>query len=406
MSDGQVLAGRYELGAVLGRGGMAEVRAGWDLRLGRAVAVKTLLPDLAERPAIRRSFEGEARAAARLAHPNAVAVFDVGEEGGVPFLVMEQVIGPTLEQEIAGGRLDAGRVRRLGEELLAALGAAHAAGLVHRDVKPANVLMAPDGSAKVADFGIAKAFADEEGMATQMGFTTTGQILGTVAYMAPERLAGRPATVQSDIYSVGVVLYEALTGARPFAAATPIALVRAIDQASPTPLPQRCPGLDAALIAAVERAMDKNPEGRFASAAEMSAALRARAEPPAGATGAAPTVMVGPATEILDAPPTALPPALPVPAASPVRSGRHPWAGRFSRRRVLALLAVAGLAGVLVTAAVAAGNHEASPGGTPAVTGPPPTADAGIPPENLTSTTETTEPNGQYPGKGKGKGRN
>lgn len=388
MTDGQVLAGRYELGAVLGRGGMAEVRAGWDRRLGRAVAVKTLLPDLAERPAIRRSFEGEARAAARLAHPNAVAVFDVGEEAGVPFLVMEQVIGPTLEQEMAGGRLDAGRVRRLGEELLAALGAAHAAGLVHRDVKPANVLMAPDGSAKVADFGIAKAVADEEGTATQMDLTATGQVLGTVAYMAPERLAGMPATVQSDLYSVGVVLYEALAGARPFAAATPIAMVRAIDQASPAPLPERCPGLDAGLIAAVERAMAKNPDDRFASAAEMSAALRARAEPPAGATDAAPTVMVGPATEIFDAPPAVVPPALPVavspaspvPAASPVPPSRHTSAGRSRRRRVLAILAVAGLAVAFVNAAADGDNQETSPGGTTAVTGPPSTAGAGLPP--------------------------
>jgi serine/threonine-protein kinase len=349
------------------------------------VAVKTLLPDLAERPAIRRRFEGEARAAARLAHPNAVAVFDVGEEGGVPFLVMEQVIGPTLEQEMASGRLDAARVRRIGGELLAALAAAHAAGLVHRDVKPANVLMAPDGSAKVADFGIAKAVADEEATATQMDLTTTGQVLGTVAYMAPERLAGRAATVQSDLYSVGVVLYEALTGARPFAASTPIAMVRAIDQASPAPLPERCPGLDPGLIAAVERAMAKNPEDRFASAAEMSAALQARAEPPAGATDSAPTVKVSTATEIFDAPPTAVPPASPappaaVPPASPVRPGRQPSVGQFYRRRVFAVLAVVGLAVALVTAVVAGGNHKASPGGTPAVTAPPPTAGAGIPP--------------------------
>ena len=380
MTDGEVLAGRYELGAVLGRGGMAEVRAGWDLRLGRAVAVKTLLPDLAERPAIRRRFEGEARAAARLAHPNAVAVFDVGEEAGVPFLVMEQVIGPTLEQEMARGRLDSGRVRRLGEELLSALGAAHAAGLVHRDVKPANVLMAPDGSAKVADFGIAKAVADEESTATQMDLTTTGQVLGTVAYMAPERLAGRAATVQSDLYSVGVVLYEALTGARPFAASTPIAMVRAIDQASPAPLPECCPGLDAGLIAVVERAMAKNPEDRFASATEMSAALRARAEPPAGSTDAAPTVKVGSATEIFDAPPMVVPPAPPTPAASPVQPGRQPSAGQFPRRRVVAVLAVVGLAVALVTAVVVGGNHKSSPGGTPAVTGPPPTVGGGIPP--------------------------
>jgi serine/threonine protein kinase len=313
VTDGQVLAGRYEIGAVLGRGGMAEVRAGWDLRLGRAVAVKTLLPGLAEQPTIRRRFDGEARAAARLAHPNAVAVFDVGEEHGVPFLVMEQVVGPTLEEKMRGGPLDARRLRRLGEELLGALDAAHSAGLVHRDVKPANVLMAPDGSAKLGDFGIAKAVVDEKDPTLPVDHTTAGQVMGTMAYMAPERLAGRPATVQSDIYSVGVVLYEGLTGTRPFAAPTPIAMVHAIDQASPAPLRDCCPGLDPVLVATVERAMARQPEHRFASAAAMSAALRAGGEPPAGAiggddpktspgdtpavTGPAPTVLSPPSSE-------------------------------------------------------------------------------------------------------------
>ena len=394
MSDRPVFAGRYELGMVLGRGGMAEVRAGWDRRLGRAVAVKTLLPDLAERPAVRRSFEGEARAAARLTHPNAVTVFDVGEEEGVPFLVMEQVIGPTLEHELAGGPLDAGRVRRLGGELLAALGAAHAAGLVHRDVKPANVLMTPDGSAKLADFGIAKAVAGEDAAATEMDLTATGQVCGTIAYMAPERLAGRPATVQSDVYSVGVVLYESLTGARPFAAATPVEMIRAIDQARPVPLRERCPGLDAALVSAVERSMTRNPEDRFPSAADMSAALRAPTEPLGGATGAAPTVMASPATEILAAPPTAVPPASPREGARPVHPGRA--ALRVPRRRVLALLAVAGLALVLVGSAVALANHKSPSGGTPAVTVP--TTAAAVPPETtLTSTSPASTPLATHP---------
>ena len=397
MSDGPVFAGRYELGMVLGRGGMAEVRAGWDRRLGRAVAVKTLLPDLAGRPAVRRSFEGEARAAARLAHPNAVAVFDVGEEDGVPFLVMEQVTGPSLEHELAGGPLDAGRVRRLGGELLAALGAAHAAGLVHRDVKPANVLMAPDGSAKLADFGIAKAVAGQ-GAATEMDLTATGQVFGTVAYMAPERLAGRPATVQSDVYSVGVVLYESLTGARPFAAATPVEVIRAIDRARPVPLRQCCPGLDAALVSAVERSMTRNPDDRFRSAADMSAALRAPAEPPAGATGAAPTVMASPATEIFAGPPGPVPPASPGPDARPAGPGRPAF--RLSRRRVLALLAGAGLALALAGAAVAA-NHKDSPGPTPAVTAPPTTGT--VAPETLTSTSPAITPPAPRPPKGKAK---
>ena len=335
MTDGQILAGRYELGAVLGRGGMAEVRTAWDRRLNRAVAVKTLLPDLAERPGIRERFEGEARAAARLAHPNAVAVFDVGEEEGVAFIVMEQVIGPTLEQELARGPLDVGRVVRLGTELLAALGVAHAAGLVHRDVKPANILITPEGSTKVADFGIAKAVADDEATAPQTDLTTTGQMLGTVAYMAPERLAGQAATVQSDLYSVGVVLYEALSGSRPFAASTPIAVVRAVDQASPVPLLDCCPGLEPGLVAVVERAMAKNPEGRFVSAADMAAALAIPAGPSANDPDAAPTVMARPTIDPDAAPTVMARPATEI-FAPAVDAEPRPAAVRLPQPRVLA----------------------------------------------------------------------
>jgi serine/threonine protein kinase len=390
-SDGQVLAGRYEIGAVLGRGAMAEVRAGWDTRLGRAVAIKTLLPDLAEEPGIRRRFEGEARAAARLSHPNAVAVFDVGEEGGVPFIVMEQVLGPTLEEELTRGPLDAGRLRRLGEELLAALGAAHHAGLVHRDVKPANVLLAPDGSAKVADFGIAKAVVDDETATREMDLTTVGHTPGTVAYMAPERLAGQPATVQSDLYSVGVVLYESLTGTRPFAAPTPIAIIRAIDQARPAPLQECCPGLDPALVATVERAMAKKPEDRFADAAEMSAALR---------TGDVASTDATEAAIVLDGT-----------SVVPIQGGAlDPPAGR---RRIALLVTVAGLAvaglAVWLIALATGGNPEAPPVEIPAVTSTvtsavtsPPTTVLPAPPPETSPSTATTQTDG---GKGKRKGK-
>jgi serine/threonine-protein kinase len=266
---------------------MAQVRAGWDLRLGQAVAVKTLLPGPAE-GRVGRGFAGEAAAAGRPAHPNAVAVFDVGEDAGVAFLVMEQVAGPTLARQLADGLLGAERVRRLSEDLLAALGAAHAAGVVHRDVKPSNILMARDGSAKVADFGIALTIADEEASVTPMDLVDTGQTLvdvtaagetvGTLAYMASERRAGRPATVQSDLYSVGVVLFEALTGARPSPATTPTAVAGAITQAPVVPRAQPCPGLDGALIIGVERAMAQDPADRFASATEMAVALGQAAE--------------------------------------------------------------------------------------------------------------------------------
>lgn len=387
----QVLAGRYEIGAVLGRGAMAEVRAGWDTRLGRAVAIKTLLPDLAEEPGVRRRFEGEARAAARLAHPNAVAVFDVGEEGGVPFMVMEQVLGPTLEEELRLGPLDAERLRRLGGELLAALGAAHHAGLVHRDVKPANVLLAPDGSAKVADFGIAKAVVDDETATRQMDLTTAGHTPGTVAYMAPERLAGQPASVQSDLYSVGVVLYESLTGTRPFAAPTPIAIIRAIDQARPAPLHECCPGLDPGLVATVERAMAKNPEDRFASAAEMSVALR---------TGGLASTDATEAAVVLDA--TSVVPIQAAAIGPP--AGRH----RVAVLAAVVALAVAGLTARLIALA-AGGNPEAPPVEIPtvtstvtsAVTSPPTTLLPAPPPETPTSTATTKPAGGKVKGKGK-----
>src|SRR5205085_5453763 len=181
------LADRYQLRGLIGRGGMGEVWAARDLRLERDVAVKRLSPHLASEPGVRERFEAEARAAAGLNHPNVVAVFDSGEHDGVPFLVMELLPGRTLADELADGPLAPERARRIGAEVAAALAASHAAGVLHRDVKPGNVLLAADGTAKVGDFGIAKS---TEGL----DLTTTGTIVGTAAYLAPERLAGAPAT--------------------------------------------------------------------------------------------------------------------------------------------------------------------------------------------------------------------
>ncbi|HSH60803.1 MAG TPA: protein kinase, partial [Acidimicrobiales bacterium] len=206
----EVIADRYELGTVLGRGGMGEVRDGLDRRLGRPVAVKLLRRDLAADPELRRRFEGEARAAARLAHPNVVAVHDTGEQEGVPYIVMERLAGRTVADEIAEGPLEPARVQRLGREVLAALDVAHRAGTVHRDIKPANLLLTPESSVKVADFGIAKAAE-----ALPSDVTASGQVIGTPAYLAPERLEGAPATARSDLYSLAVVLYEALSGTKP-----------------------------------------------------------------------------------------------------------------------------------------------------------------------------------------------
>ena len=188
------IGGRYRIEGHLGRGGMAEVRAGTDLRLQRPVAVKFLLPEMAAREDIRRRFEAEACAAASLTDPHAVAVYDTGEHEGLPYIVMERLPGETLADRIATGPQDPAWVRQVATEVLAALGAAHAAGMVHRDVKPGNILITADDHAKIADFGIAKSIEATDG---SLDLTGTGQLLGTPAYLPPERLDGGPATAQS-----------------------------------------------------------------------------------------------------------------------------------------------------------------------------------------------------------------
>ena len=305
LAQGELLGGRYALGEVLGRGGMGEVRAAEDRRLGRSVAVKLLRPELADQAPVRRRFEGEGRAAARLSHPNVATVYDVGEHAGTPFLVMERVDGPGLNQELAAGPLSADRARRIFSEVLAALGAAHSAGLVHRDVKPANVLLAANDTVKVVDFGIAKAL-DENGQGDG-GVTSTGQIVGTVAYMAPELVTGEPATVQSDLYSVGVMLYEALSGARPYPGESPVQIARTIVHTRPDPLAGAHPEVDPGLAGVVERAMARRPEDRFSTAADMAAALSA---PPPAPGRCRPDRGGGPSpTELFTAPVAPAPPA-------------------------------------------------------------------------------------------------
>ncbi|HEX2062827.1 MAG TPA: serine/threonine-protein kinase [Acidimicrobiales bacterium] len=289
------LAGRYQVGEVLGRGGMAEVRDGFDTRLGRPVAIKFLRPDMAELDGVRERFQAEARAAAALVHPNVVAVFDTGEHMGLPYIVMERLPGQSLADEIARGPLEPERVRRLAREVLAALDAAHRAGIVHRDVKPGNVLLAPDGVAKVGDFGIAKG-------AEALDLTFTGQLVGTPAYLAPERVEGEPATPRSDLYAVAVMLYEALCGRRPFVADTPAGLLHAINRLEPAPLEDLCPGGSPPRGGGRPRGMEKDPARRFPDAAAMAAVLGADGDAVAAAVD--PTVALEPPREE-SGPPTA-----------------------------------------------------------------------------------------------------
>ncbi|GAC1365256.1 MAG: serine/threonine-protein kinase [Actinomycetota bacterium] len=335
-----LIAGRYEVLGVLGLGGMGEVRAGRDQRLGRDVAIKLLRPDMAEHPAIRQRFRDEARSAARLVHPHVVAVFDTGEESGVPFLVMERLSGKTLVDEIAGGPLDCEVVRQVGLQMLDALDAAHSAGLVHRDVKPGNVMAASAGTWKLGDFGVAKSIE-----ATEHNLTVSGLVVGTPAYLAPERLDGAAASVASDLYALGVVLYEALTGRRPFEADAPQDAPLSLD---PRALGELRPQVPPALGAAVMRAIERDPARRFPTASAMAAALRA-AEHPVSAPhtvvlpgeAATPTLVESPALAATPVAQSEPPPALgqlPGPSRRPSpAAGRGAWAIAALRRVVVSI---------------------------------------------------------------------
>jgi serine/threonine protein kinase len=300
---------------------MGEVWAAHDLRLDRPVAVKLLMAPIDIDPPMRARFRTEARAAAGLSHPNVVTVFDSGEDDGRLFLVMELLPGRTLADELGRGRLSAAQARAVAAQVLAALAASHRAGILHRDIKPANVLFAADGTARVADFGIAKSL--ECGDAT-----ATGLILGTTAYMAPERLAGQPATPQGDLYAVGAMLYEALAGRRPFEADTPLdtlGMLRAIEQQAVVPLHELQPSLDPALVAAVERSLAKDPRDRFPSASEMAAAIKgdnATRDRPSGPETT--TVMTAPVTVMAARSPASPTEVLPAAGPDPTTVGPAP----------------------------------------------------------------------------------
>ncbi len=364
-----LLAERYELGEVIGVGGMGEVRAGLDQRLGRQVAIKALRADLAHNPDTRRRFEREARAAARLSHPNVVAVYDSGEDDGLLFLVMERLSGETLATEMARGPLDHERLCAVLGDVLGALDAAHRAGMVHRDIKPANVLEADDGRVKVADFGIAKVLdADEQ--------SATTDLIATPVYLAPERLVGEPASVQSDLYSVGVLAYEALAGHRPFRGSTPGEVLRAIERGRPEPLRAARPDAPAALVDVIERAMDRDPRRRFASAADMADALHLSLddsrEPrpardavtdvdatlalgssrPGATTPTQPVATTATATQVLPAD------ASPRRAPAPRRSGCPAW---WSPRTLLVVVGLLVAVGLLVVVAASSGNDSFPP---------------------------------------------
>jgi serine/threonine protein kinase len=266
-SGSRLLAGRYSLEWVLGRGGMALVYAGRDRRLDRQVAVK-VVPVAATEPVGRDRFVREARSAAGLFHPNAVAVFDAGEADGLLYIVMELVEGRSLANSLADrGPFDSAQATAIAMSVLAALGHAHTAGIVHRDVKPANIMVSHDGNVKLLDFGIARRLDDLAG-----AVTTAGEIVGTPTYLAPEQIEGRPTTAATDLYAVGVVLFEMLAGAAPFNGGTPVATALAHTSAPVPDVRSVRPDVPDTLAAAIRKAMAKDPAERFSNAAAMQAA--------------------------------------------------------------------------------------------------------------------------------------
>jgi hypothetical protein len=264
--------GAYEIGDELGRGGMGRVYRAMDTRLGRPVAVKAIAPRLAHDAGFRERLRREARAMAALAHPGICAVYALEEKDDSLFLVTELVDGSTLRETIdRGERPDAGQALETARQLAEALAAAHAHGITHRDVKPANVMRASDGRLKVLDFGVAAVRAAQESALPAL--TLPGAPVGTPVYMAPEQLGDGAVDARADVFALGVVLYEYAAGAHPFHAQTEAQTVARILESQPVPLSSRRPDLPERLTAIVDRCLRKNPAERFASAVDVVAAL-------------------------------------------------------------------------------------------------------------------------------------
>ena len=269
-----LIGGRYELGELLGRGGMAEVRQARDTRLGRTVAVKRLRTDLASDATFQARFRREAQSSASLNHPSIVSVYDTGEEMSTdgsdvaqPYIVMERVQGRTLRDIIREGRkILPERALEITSDVLAALDYSHRAGIIHRDIKPGNVMLTPAGDVKVMDFGIARAVSDASSTMTQ-----TAAVVGTAQYLSPEQARGETVDSRSDVYSTGCLLYELLTGRPPFVGDSPVAVAYQHVRENPAPPSDHDDQLDAEIDAIVLKSLAKRVEDRYQSAAAMRA---------------------------------------------------------------------------------------------------------------------------------------
>ncbi len=274
MTQPRLLGGRYELDGVVGRGGMAEVYRARDIRLDRIVAIKTLRADLARDQIFQARFRREAQSAASLNHPSIVAVYDTGEDMAtglpVPYIVMEFVDGRTVRDLLQDGhRLLPERSLEIIDGVLRALDYSHQAGIVHRDIKPGNVMVTRNGDVKVMDFGIARAMSDAQATMTQ-----TAQVIGTAQYLSPEQARGERVDSRSDLYSTGCLLYELLTGRPPFTGDSPVAIAYQHVRENPIPPSRVDPDVPAWADAIVLKAMAKSPADRYQTAADMRADLQ------------------------------------------------------------------------------------------------------------------------------------
>jgi serine/threonine-protein kinase len=405
MTQPRLLGGRYELDGIVGRGGMAEVFRARDIRLDRIVGVKTLRDDLARDQTFQARFRREAQSAASLNHPSIVAVYDTGEDmvgnTPVPYIVMEFVDGRTLRDLLRDDRrLLPERAAEITDGVLRALDYSHRNGIVHRDIKPGNVMLTRSGDVKVMDFGIARAVSDAQATMTQ-----TAQVIGTAQYLSPEQARGERVDARSDLYSAGCLLYELLTGRPPFTGDSPVAIAYQHVREAPVPPSRIDPELPAWCDAIVLKAMEKDPADRYQSAGEMRNDIqRALSGAPVAAsmhhtemynTG---TRRMGQSTQLAGST-SAIPPYQYGQEAGQGRGGDY--GGEPPRRRAWPWVLVGAIVLLLVAGGIFAFEFASSNGGSisvPAVTGlPADQAKAEIVKANLVVGTVTTHPSATVP---------